>query len=174
MNLIDPSYKHWLESIKHKIKAAQLKAAVSVSSQMLEMYWQLAEEIVSKQKNANWGEAVLEQLSVDLKLSFPNINGFSRRNLYAMRQRYLFYSTQHVFVPQLVAQIPWGHNRLIISKIKNIEEALFYCIATLENVRNRDHLALAIKNKYYETKGKFIGNLKRKKMKDVGLMLLAV
>ncbi|SNR97030.1 Predicted nuclease of restriction endonuclease-like (RecB) superfamily, DUF1016 family [Belliella buryatensis] len=160
MNLLDNTYKHWLENIKHKIKAAQVRAAVSVSSQMLEMYWQLAEEIVAKQKTANWGEAVLEQLSIDLKLSFPNINGFSRRNLYAIRQWYLFYSTQHEFVPQAVAQIPWGHNRLIISKVKNIEEAIFYCKATLENGWNRDNLALAIKNKYYEAKGKSISNFK--------------
>lgn len=160
MILLDSTYKQWLENIKHKIKAAQLKAAVSVSSQMLEMYWQLAEEIVAKQKTANWGEAVLEQLSIDLKLSFPNINGFSRRNLYAIRQWYLFYSTQHEFVPQLVAQIPWGHNRLIISKVKNVGEAIFYCKATLENGWNRDNLALAIKNKYFETKGKSISNFK--------------
>lgn len=158
MNLLDTSYKHWLENIKHQIKAAQIKAAVSVSSQMLEMYWQLAEEIVIKQKTANWGEAVLEQLSIDLKLSFPTIKGFSRRNLYAIRQWYLFYSTKHEFVPQLVAQIPWGHNRLIISKVKNVEEALFYCKATIENGWNRDHLALAIKHKYFETKGKSISN----------------
>jgi len=158
MDLFDSTYKNWLENIKHKIKAAQIKAAVSVSSQMLEMYWQLAEEIVIKQKTANWGEAVLEQLSVDLKLSFPSIKGFSRRNLYAIRQWYLFYSAKHEFVPQVVAQIPWGHNRLIISKVKNIEEALFYCKATLENGWNRDHLALAIKNKNFETKGKSISN----------------
>lgn len=96
MNLLDTSYKHWLENIKHQIKAAQIKVAVSVSSKMLEMYWQLAEEIVIKQKTANWGEAVLEQLSIDLKLSFPTIKGFSRRNLYAIRQWYLFYSTNSV------------------------------------------------------------------------------
>ena len=160
MNLHDPTYKHWLESIKQKIKAAQLKAAVSVNSQMLEMYWQLAEEIVAKQKTANWGESILEQLSTDLKLSFPNIKGFSRRNLYAIRQWYLFYRTLYEFVPQAVAQIPWGHNRLIISKIKNIEEAIFYCKATLENGWNRENLALAIKNKYYDTKGRSISNFK--------------
>lgn len=74
--------------------------------------------------------------------------------------RYLFYSTQHEFVPQAVAQIPWGHNRLIINKVKNIEEAIFYCKATLENGWNRDNLALAIKNKYYEAKGKSISNFK--------------
>lgn len=54
------------------------------------------------------------------------------------------------------AQIPWGHNRLIISKVKNVEEALFYCKATIENGWNRDHLALAIKHKYFESKAKMI------------------
>jgi predicted nuclease of restriction endonuclease-like (RecB) superfamily len=66
----------------------------------------------------------------------------------------LFYSTSSAFVPQAVAQIPWGHNRLIISKIKNREEAIFYCNATMENGWNRFNLELAIKNKYFETKGK--------------------
>lgn len=133
ISLIDNSYKQWLEGIKQKIKTTQLKVAVSANAQLIELYWQLAAEIVQKQKAAHWGDAILEQLSIDLKLSFPNINGFSRRNLYAIRQWYLFYSSQYEFVPQAVAQIPWGHNRLIISKIKNIDQAIFYCRATLEN-----------------------------------------
>jgi len=161
MNVTDQSYKRWLENIKQKIKSTQLKVAQSVSVQVLEMYWQLAEEIVSKEQTATWGDGVLEQLSIDLRLSFPNINGFSRRNLYAIRQWYLFYQTHSEFVPQAVAQIPWGHNRLIISKIKNTEEAIFYCKATLENGWNRENLELAIKNNYYEAKGKSITNFKK-------------
>lgn len=128
---IDAHYKNWLRAIKHKIKSAQLKAAVTVNTQLLELYWDLGKDIAQKQKEANWGDAVLEQLSVDLKLAFPAIKGFSRRNLYAIKEWYSFYGNGAEFVPQLVAQIPWGHNRLIISKIKNTEEALFYCKATL-------------------------------------------
>jgi len=92
MNTISTEYKQWFENLKQKIKAAQLKAAVSVNTQLIELYWDLGKDIVSKQKEANWGDAVLEQLSVDIQLSFPNINGFSRRNFYAIRQWYLFYS----------------------------------------------------------------------------------
>ena len=158
MSLIDNNYKQWLEDIKQKIRTTQLKVAISANTQLIELYWQLAEDIVKKQQIANWGDAILEQLSIDLKLSFPNINGFSRRNLYAIRQWYLFYSSQYVFVPQAVAQIPWGHNRLIISKIKNTEEAIYYCKATTENGWSRDNLELAIKNNYYEAKGKSITN----------------
>lgn len=161
MSLLDNNYKKWLEQIKQKIKNAQLKVATNANSLLLELYWEIAEEIIKKQENASWGDSVIEQLAVDLKLSFPNIKGFSRRNLYAIRQWYLFYSQQYEFVPQTVAQIPWGHNRLIITKIKTIEEAIFYCRATLENSWNRDSLEIAIKNQYYLTKGKSISNFNK-------------
>ena len=158
MNLLDKAYQKWFDNIKRKINSAQLKVAVSVNSQLMELYWDLAKDIVNKQAEANWGDAVLEQLAIDLKLSFPNINGFSRRNLYAIRQWFLFYNTQSQFVPQAVAQIPWGHNRLIISKIKNTQEALFYCNATVQNGWSRDQLEIQIKNNYYLVKGKSITN----------------
>ncbi len=158
MKLADNQYKNWLETLKQKINSAQIKAAVSTNYQLLELYWELAADIIQKQKEANWGDAILEQLSIDLRLMFPKINGFSRRNLYAIRQWYLFYNQQFTIVPQAVAQIPWGHNRLIISKIKSLEEALFYSKAVIENNWSRDNLELAIKNKYYEAKGKSISN----------------
>lgn len=155
---IDNSYKLWFAKLKQKISTSQLKAAVSLNSQLMELYWDLAKDIIVKQHESNWGDAILEQLSIDLRLSFPNIKGFSRRNLYAIRQWYLFYSTLSEFVPQPVAQIPWGHNRLIISKTKDVKEALFYCNATLQNGWNREQLEIQIKNNYFETKGKSITN----------------
>ena len=108
---VDIHYKNWLKTIKNKIKSAQLKAAVTVNTQLLELYWDLVKEIFQKQKDANWGDAVLEQLSVDLKLAFPSIKGFSRRNLYAIKQWYGFYAKKSEFVPQAVAQIPWGSHK---------------------------------------------------------------
>ncbi|KKX49136.1 MULTISPECIES: YhcG family protein [Sphingobacterium] len=161
MDINTNSYKKWLEEIKLKIKTTQLKVAISANSQLIELYWDLASDIIRKQVESNWGDAILEQLSIDLKLNFPNINGFSRRNLYAIRQWYLFYNQQYDFVPHPVAQIPWGHNRLIITKIKNIETAIFYCRAIVENGWTRDNLELAIKNNYFETKGKSITNFER-------------
>lgn len=160
MEIQSKQYHKWLEAIKHKIKSAQLKAAVSVNTQLMELYWDLAKDVVSKQNEARWGDAILEQLATDLKLSFPDIHGFSRRNLYAIRQWYLFYSPISEFVPQAVAQIPWGHNRLIISKIKDTKEALFYANAVVENGWSREQLEIQIKNKYYQAKGKSITNFK--------------
>lgn len=155
---LDITYKSWFESLKQKIQSARIKAAMTVSTQLTELYWELGKEIVEKQNASVWGDSILEQLSIDLRISFPEIKGFSTRNLYAIRQWYLFYSVQSEFVPQAVAQIPWGHNRLIISKIKNIDEALFYAEATTQNVWSREQLEINIKNKYFNSKGKSISN----------------
>ena len=153
MEPVNTSYKKWLEEIKRKIKTAQLKVAVSANAQLIELYWQLAQEIINRQKKTEWGGGIIEHLSIDLRLSFPDIKGFSRRNLYAIRQWYLFYSPDSAIVPPAVAQIPWGHNRLIINKIKDLEEAIFYCRATVENGWSRYNLELAIRNKYFESTG---------------------
>jgi predicted nuclease of restriction endonuclease-like (RecB) superfamily len=155
---LDESYIDWLEQLKHKILSAQLKASIAVNSQLLQLYWELGRDIVKKQEQAKWGDAVLEQLSIDLRLSFPEINGFSKRNLYAIRQWYLFYSQQFEFVPQPVAQIPWGHNRLLISKIKDVGIALFYANETIRQGWSRDQLEVQIKANYFVAHGNAVSN----------------
>lgn len=158
MKQLDSSYKQWLEQLKTKIQSAQLKAAVAVNSQLLQLYWELGKEIVNKQAQATWGDSVIEQLSVDLRLSFPDISGFSKRNLYAIRQWYVFYSQEFEFVPQPVAQIPWGHNRLIISKIKEVETAVFYAQETVKQGWSRDQLEVQIKANIYQSSANAITN----------------
>lgn len=93
-----------------------------------------------------------------MKHEFPEIKGFSRRNLYAMRQWYEFYSQKYEFVPQSVAQLPWRHNRLIIAKIKDIKVAEFYCAETAKNGWDRDTLEIQIANKLHEKTGKSVTN----------------
>lgn len=151
-------YTNWLKGIKDKIRGTQLKASLSVNSILIELYWDLGREIVSKQEKSQWGSNIVEQLSIDLKHEFPEINGFSRRNLYAIRQWYLFYKQEFEFVPQVVAQIPWGHNRLIISKVKEIDAALFYTRATIEEGWGRDVLESQIESNLFERKGKSLSN----------------
>lgn len=155
---LDNSYKEWLEHLKSKIRSAQLKAAIGVNSQLLQLYWELGKDIVQKQNQSKWGDAVLEQLSLDLRLSFPNINGFSKRNLYAIRQWFLFYSQKFEFVPQPVAQIPWGHNRLIISKIKDVETAVFYAMETVRQGWSRDQLEVSITSNYFNASTNAVSN----------------
>jgi len=154
-------YKNWLKEIKSTIRKAQIKASLSVNSDLIELYWNLGEKIVEKQRNASWGDSIIEKLARDLKWEFPQVTGFSRRNLYAVKQWYLFYSMKYEKVPQAVAQIPWGHNRLIISKIKDIEQGIFYSQATVQNGWSRDILELQIESKLFERKGKSLTNFER-------------
>lgn len=151
-------YVNWFSELKTKIQKAKTKVALSVNYGVLEIYWEIGKDICKKQEESNWGSKIIDQISIDLKHSFPEIKGFSRRNIYAMRQWYLFYSKKFEFVPQAVAQIPWGQNRLIISKIKDIDEALFYTKETIENAWSRDTLEIQIRDNLYERKGKAITN----------------
>jgi predicted nuclease of restriction endonuclease-like (RecB) superfamily len=127
----DKEYKTWLKDLKSRIQSSQLKAAVKVSQQLLELYWELGKEISERQQSSSWGDALIGQLSKDLTAAFPGMKGFSKRNLFYIRQWYLFYRDSLEKVPQAVALIPWGHNREIIYKWKNIDDALFYVQQTI-------------------------------------------
>lgn len=129
---------------------------MAINSQLLELYWEIGKDISERQKVSDWGTKFIEKVAVDLKHEFPEIKGFSRRNLYAMRQWYEFYSQKYQFVPQCVVQLPWGHNRLIITKIKEIDVAEFYSIETVKNGWDRDTLEIQITNRLYEKTGKAI------------------
>ena len=151
-------YVEWLQSLKTKIKSAQLKAAVSANQEVILLYWEFGKEIYEKQEKLGWGNAVVDSLEKDLKAEFPDVKGFSRRNLFYMKQSYLFYQTDFEKVQQRVAQIPWGHNIQIVSKAKSKEEALFYVAETIGNGWSRDILEMQIKSSLYARQGKATTN----------------
>ena len=151
-------FKEWVNSLKAKIYAARNKLVFSINSQILELYWEIGRDIAEKQQNSHWGSGFIEQIAIELKHEFPDITGFSRRNVYSILQWYRFYSAKYQFVPRHVAQIPWGHNLLIINKIKDTDEAEFYCRATTHNAWDRDTLEFQIENGYYTKIGKSSNN----------------
>ncbi len=102
------AYAAWLREIKVKIRRAQIKAALRVNTEMLNLYWDLGKMIVEKQTKAKWGDGVVAQLSKDLLWEFPEMQGFSRRNLLYIKQWFLFYSHNLNKVQQLVAQLEFS------------------------------------------------------------------
>jgi predicted nuclease of restriction endonuclease-like (RecB) superfamily len=138
----DADYSAFIKDVKQRIQTAQIKAAVRVNQELLTLYWDLGEQIIEKQHDAQWGDGFLEQMSRDLLTEFPQLKGFSKRNLELMRQWASFWSPigqQAVaqIAQQLVAQIPWGHNQLIMNRTKNHDKALFYVRKTIENKWSR-------------------------------------
>ena len=89
---LDEEYYLWLAEVKSRYRSAQLKAAVKVNSEKLAFNWQLGAELVQKKAEERWGAGVVKQLSKDLQNEFPNTDGFTSRNLWLMKQWYLFYS----------------------------------------------------------------------------------
>ncbi len=151
-------YKAFIQDIKNRIQSAQIKAAVEVNHELLRLYWYLAERIVVKQKDSAWGDGFLLQMSRDLQVEFPDMKGFSLRNLKYMRQWFQFWSTGSAIGQQLVAQIPWGHNLVIISKAKGMDEALFYVQNTIHNNWSRAVLTQHLESGLHLRKGKAITN----------------
>lgn len=168
-NLTTAEYRNWLKEIKQRVRQTQVKAAVQVNTALLTFYWDLGADIVKRQKTAKWGSGFLKQLSADLMAEFPDMKGFSQRNLESVRQWHLFYSqpiTNYAtsccaIGQQLVGQlvrIPWGHNLVIISKCKDVSEALYYVNKTIEHNWSRNVLTHQIESGLYLREGKAVTN----------------
>jgi len=161
MNLKTSDYKKFIQELKSKIQTSQIKASIKVNEELLKLYWQIAQMIVAKQKEASWGDNIIEKISRDLKIEFPNMKGFSVTNIKYMRQWYLFFSKSQQVVDQIF-KIPWGHNIVVITKIKNIDEALYYTQKTIENGWSRAVLVHQIESRLYYREGKAITNFDKK------------
>lgn len=155
--LTTTEYQNFISQIKQSIQQSRYVAVRMVNSELIQLYYLIGQQITEKQKSTNWGDDLIGQVETDLKLAFPDVSGFSRRNLNYMRRMYEFIGDNE-FVPQLVAQIPWGHIRLILDKIKDIDEAIFYVKMTMENSWSRIILDHQIDLRLYERQGKIINN----------------
>ena len=155
--IISEDYKNFFESLKSRIATAQVKAALAVNSELVLLYWQIGREILERQKMQGWGAKVVDQLSKDLRSAFPEMKGFSTRNLKYMRSLAEQYSDEQ-FVQQAVAQIPWGHNVRILDYVKTSKEREFYIRKTIENGWSRDVLVWQIESKLFERQGKAVTN----------------
>ena len=169
-------YRSWFLEVKSKIKSSQLKSAQVINASLIEFYWEFGKIITLKQTQTKWGDKLIHNLAIDLKIEFPDMAGFSVRNLKYFRQFYQFYTNS--FGQQLVAQnsqttfhqimplknsftqIPWGHNIIIFSKSLDVIEATFYIEQTIQNNWSRDVLNNQIKTNLYNRKGKAITNFK--------------
>ena len=115
MPLKSDDYPHLLSEIKLRIRSAQYEAFKAVNKELVGLYWDIGRKIVERQENGGWGKGVVEKLSEDIRAEFPGITGFSRRNVFYMRDFYLLYRRDEKVQP-LVAQIGWSHNLAILER----------------------------------------------------------
>jgi predicted nuclease of restriction endonuclease-like (RecB) superfamily len=107
------------------IQTARGKALAAVNIALIDLYWQVGEYISRKLETAAWGEGVVEALARYIQRHHPNLKGFTRRNLFRMRQFYEAYQGQ-LIVSALLAQLPWTHHLMILSRSKRADKREFY------------------------------------------------
>ncbi len=123
-SLLSIKYADWIKQLKEKVQQVQLKAAVNVNYELLNFYWELGSDIVEKQKSAKWGEGFLRKLSKDLSVEFPNMKGFSKRNLELIRSWYLFWSSKSEIEKQAATHLEEGKKVLPNDKKQIAKQAV--------------------------------------------------
>ncbi len=154
-------YKDWLATLKQRFSYSKTKAVVSVNRSLLQFYWELGLEILDRQERASWGDGFLGQLSRDLMKEFPDVKGFSKRNLEFIRRWVRFWNVDFTIAKQAVSQlleIPWGHNLKIVAKCASVEEAAYYVQNTREFGWSRSVLTHQIDSGLYNREGKAVHN----------------
>ena len=130
-------YKNWLSELKIRIKHAQQKAVLAVNKELVLLYWQIGHEILNRQERSGWGAKIVNQLSADLKTAFPEIQGFSPRNLKYMRAFAAAWQDFQI-VQEVLAQLPWYHHLTLLDKLSNNDDRMVYARLAVENGWSRN------------------------------------
>jgi predicted nuclease of restriction endonuclease-like (RecB) superfamily len=147
--IIPQTYNDLLKDIKERIRTAQYAALKAVNKELISLYWDIGKTIVERQTGETWGKSVVDRLSKDLRLEFPEHQGFSVQNLWYIRQFYLEYKDNEKLQP-MVGEIGWTHNTIIFSKCKDNLEREFYIRMTRKFGWTKRVLIHRIENKDYE------------------------
>ncbi|MGH9840154.1 MAG: PDDEXK nuclease domain-containing protein [Blastocatellia bacterium] len=153
-------YDEFLRELKERIRSAQVRAALSVNRELVTLYWQLGRDILQRQRQQGWGAKVIDRLSADLRRAFPEMKGFSPRNLKYMRAFAEAWPDEQ-FVQEVLAQITWYHNIAIIEKVGDPAEREWYIRKTIEHGWSRNILALQIETRLIHRQGKAVTNFAR-------------
>jgi predicted nuclease of restriction endonuclease-like (RecB) superfamily len=146
--ILSGAYVALLSDIKKRLISARIKTARSVNKELIHLYWEIGKSIAEKQAQNNWGDGVVEKLSADLRKEFHNTFGLSVQNLWYMRKIYLEYKDKPI-LQQLVGELPWGHNILILSNVKDTKAREYYLRASAEMGWSRNVLLNQIKADAY-------------------------
>lgn len=150
-------YAVWLVELKARIHAAQQRATLAVNRELVALYWQIGRDILTRQSNEGWGAKVIERLALDLRNAFPDMKGFSRANLMYMRAFADAWPDASI-VQQAVGQLPWGHNLVLLTKLKTAEQRLDYAQRAIEHGWSRNVLNIHIERRLLEREGQAVSN----------------
>lgn len=150
-------YAEWLAELKLRVHSARQRAATAVNRELVDLYWKIGRDILAQQATQGWGAKVIERLAHDLRTAFPEMKGFSRANLMYMRAFAEAWPDEEI-VQQAVGQLPWGHNLVLLSKLKTAQLRLAYAQRAIEQGWSRNALNIHIETRLLEREGKAVTN----------------
>ena len=150
-------YGRWIQSIKDRVRNAQFRAMVAVNVELMLLYWDIGRAILDRQAAEGWGTKVVQRIATDLAVEFPGAKGFSLRNLKYMRAFAEAWPNRE-FVQQVVAQISWGNNVVLLDRVKDIEQRKAYARLAAENGWSRSTLVREIANNAASNFGRATNN----------------
>jgi predicted nuclease of restriction endonuclease-like (RecB) superfamily len=150
-------YADWLADLKGRIHTAQQRATLAVNRELVLLYWQIGCDILARQAAQGWGAKVIERLALDLRAAFPEMKGFSPRNLKYMRAFAEAWQDAE-FVQQAAAQLPWFHLCTLLDKLKTREERDWYLAQAVKNNWSRNILGMQIETRLRERSEKAVTN----------------
>ena len=153
---LNQEFKNIVNEIKSEIKTTQIKVAVESNRNLINLYFRIGKIL---NDNYKYGNKFIDDVSRELKLEFSNVEGFSVRNLKYMKKFYLEYKDAEL-VQRIVAQLPWRHNIILMSKIKDNNLRIKYAEATIKNGWSKDMLVMQIENNYHLRIGNSSNNFK--------------
>jgi predicted nuclease of restriction endonuclease-like (RecB) superfamily len=150
-------YVEWLGDLKKRIQAERLRVVLASNAAMVLLYWEIGQSVLEKQTSQGWGAKIIDRLAVDLREAFPEMKGFSPRNIKYMRAFAAAWRDREI-VQQTVAQLSWRQNIALLEKLKTADERLWYAAKTLENGWSRNILAIQIECRANQRFGKAQNN----------------
>ncbi|MEQ9997147.1 PDDEXK nuclease domain-containing protein [Pectobacterium versatile] len=150
-------YSDWLAELKGRIHNVQQRAVLAVNRELVRLYWQIGQEILVRQANQGWGAKVIERLAYDLRAAFPEMKGFSPRNLKYMRAFAEAWPDAE-FVQAVLAQLPWYHQLALLDKLNHPEDRRWYATKAIEHNWSRNILVMQIETGLLQRSGNAVTN----------------
>lgn len=154
---IPADYADWLADIKTRVASARQRSVLAANAELIGLYWQIGLDILQRQSAQGWGSKVIERLARDLREAFPDMKGFSTRNLMYMRDFAEGWPVAEI-VQQLAAQLPWFHNVLLLTRVKDPTLRLRYAGQAIAEGWSRATLEVNIRNRLHERQGQAVTN----------------
>lgn len=159
--VLTKEYAELLENLKLRVTTSRYYAAKAVNKELILLYHYIGQEILSRQKQHAWGSKIIDHLSKDLRATFPDMKGFSSRNLKYMRQFAEEYP-DFEFVQQVAAQLPWFHIATIMNRVRQKQDQIFYMKRSIEHGWSRSVMSMQIDKALHKRQGQAITNFQAK------------